>query len=327
MQTVKIALIGCGAVTLKAHLPALMNDPTAKLSGYQYRIVAVASLDSENLSYIQEILPWVKVYGDYQQLLKETVCDAVLVATGEALHPTISREALEMGKFVLCEKPLGASTIEIRDDLSPLSPELVNRLQIAFNKRFYPVYATFREYQENSKLGNLICGSYQFLTQQGRKSGWDGILSNLIHYCDLISAIHGNIVEVEGKHRIDATGLSIAASMRSETGAVINLLFTSSASWKAAYHEEWQLIDENRNRYVARNANESCFFRHDGISEVRADSNSIFWLPDAHGYRTQLKSFYDLVCGARAMPEVGLLDALNAQDLVERLRSFCGSNV
>lgn len=323
MQTVKISLIGCGAVTLKAHLPALMNDPTAKLSGYQYRIVAAASLDSEYLNYIRELLPFVRVYDDYKQLLKESDCDAVLVATGEALHPIIAQEALKEGKFVLCEKPLGASIQDIEEYLSSLMPELVHRLQVAFNKRFYPACTTFREYLENGKFGKPICGSYQFFTQQGRNAGWAGILSNLIHYCDIICSLHGKIVEVQCSQRVDANGISLASTLRTEEDSVISFLFTSSASWNAGYHEEWQLIDKNRNRFVARNSNETILCRHDGITESRMASNSIFWLPDAHGYKTQLKSFYDLVTGVRTMPEVGLQDALRAHTLYEMLKSSC----
>jgi len=276
MQTVRIALIGCGAVTLKAHLPALMNDPTATLSGYQYLIVAAASLDSANLEYIKSILPSVALYSDYHKMLSEVGCDAVLIATGEDIHPIICREALDAGKYVLCEKPLGVSTQQIGDCLSAENSNVVRKLQIAFNKRFYPSYLKFQDHKLRGEIGLPIGGSYQFYTQQGKKSGWQGILSNLIHYCDLITALHGQIIEVKGYQLVNVNGISLSITMISEDESIVSLMFSSAASWNASFHEEWQIVDNARNRFLAKNSNVSALYRHDGYREIQEPSNILY---------------------------------------------------
>ena len=326
MQTVKIGLIGCGTVTVKVHIPALMNDPSGAISNYNFLIKAICGFNNDNLNYIKSILPWVEVFNDYKDLLKNADCDAVLIATGEQLHPLISRDALNYGKFVLCEKPFGRNTEEIRKYFSNERCNSENKLQIAFNKRFYPVYTTYETLIKNGKFGKPICGNFQFLTQQGMKKGWDGILSNMIHFCDLIISIFGNISDLYCLSNENQKGINITASMKSTEGSIISFFFSSSALWNAPWHEQWFLLDNNRNRIFAHNCNKLIFSGNDNFSEYYDDSNSIFWLPDSHGYRTQLKSFYELVCGLREKPKVGIKDALAAHELFDKIRAICEKN-
>ncbi|HOY84078.1 MAG TPA: Gfo/Idh/MocA family oxidoreductase [Candidatus Syntrophosphaera sp.] len=321
MKVIKIGLIGCGTVTIKAHIPALMNDPTARISAHNFQITAICGLDPANLETIKSLLLQAEVFLDHRDLLAKADCEAVLIATGEEQHPLICRHALEAGKFVLCEKPLGVNVPAIEAELGDLEAKQKNRLQIAFNKRFHPVYLKYRELRANGDFGTPVCGHFYFCTQQGKKPGWDGALSNLIHYCDLVSSIFGDIVEVRSLSGSISNGLTVSAALRSRDGAVASLLFTSAASWSASLHEEWQLVDNERNRIVSRNCAETYLFRHEEESIHTSNSNSIFWLRDAGGYKTQLSSFYDLASGAREIPDVGLDDALRAHALFDLIRA------
>ena len=325
MQLVKIGLIGCGAVTIKAHIPALMNEPGSKISTYKYLITSICGFDGDNLDYIKSILPTVKIFSDYKDLLKESDCDAVLIATGEQFHPQISRDALDFGKFVLCEKPFGTNVSEIRKFFAKDKDNdiLNNKLQVAFNKRFYPVYTIYNTLIQNGKFGKPISGTFQFITQQGKKNGWEGILSNMIHYCDLISSLFGDINDLQCLSNTSETGINVSVSMKSTEGAIINFFFSSSASWNAPWHEQWLLLDKNKNRIFAHNTNELFYSGINNYSEYYGESNSIFWLPDSRGYKTQLKSFYELVCGIKKEPDVGLKDAIAAHTLFDKIRMIC----
>lgn len=321
MKRVKTGLIGCGTVTLKAHLPALMNGPSAGKSSHLFQIVAICGLDNANLEHIRSILPQVEVFSDYLELLEHSDCEAVLVATGEQDHPAICRAALERGKYVLCEKPLAVNAAVIRDTFCGLDDKMIHKLQVAFNKRFHPVYLAYEDLKAKGELGNITAGSFDFVTQQGSKPGWDGMLSNLIHYCDLVCSIMGEVGDLCCFSNNNENGNNLSVSLRSVGGSVANLFFTSAASWNAGFHEEWQLVDDKRNRLVSRNCNESFFFRHGAAPTLITGSNSVFWLPDAGGYKTQLSSFYDLVCGNRELPKVGLSEALLAHELFERIKA------
>jgi predicted dehydrogenase len=324
MKLIKIGLIGCGTITIKAHIPALMNDPTAKLSGYNFVIKAICGLEPTTMEYIKSILPQVEVFHEYQDLIANCDCDAVLIATGEENHPVISKAALDKGLFVLCEKPFAENDTIIKNFIHTISPQQKNRIQIGFNKRFYPSYLEYERLREQNILGEPLTGSFSFVTQQGRKPGWDGILSNLIHYCDLICAIFGTITDISAKvSSNEESGISVTACMLSEKGASISLLFTSAGSWNAAFHEEWQLIDNQRKRIVCRNGRETYFFDGSPDHHHWAASNSIFWLPDNYGYKTQLRAFYELCCGEKKEPEPSIDDALKAHIMFDEIRKQC----
>lgn len=54
-------------------------------------------------------LPGTTVYTDYDEFLKHTGLEAVVIATVTAVHAEEAIKAIEAGKHVLCEKPLSTS--------------------------------------------------------------------------------------------------------------------------------------------------------------------------------------------------------------------------
>jgi hypothetical protein len=181
------------------------------------------------------------------------------------------------------------------------------------------------KYQSDHKFGVPIAGTFYFITQQGRKPGWQGMLSNLIHYCDLICKMFGNIDQVTGyiSHKnsdvVDSSSMSVA--MHSENGAVVSLFFTTAGSWNAPIHEEWQLIDNQRNRIISRNCNELLFIKGNCGTEYTTNTNSIFWQTDVTGYQSQLMQFYNLCTGMELEASPNIHDALLAQKLYERIKA------
>jgi len=72
---------------------------------------------------------------------------------------------------------------------------------------------------------------------------------------------------------------------------------------------------------VCKNSTESYLQQSSGDTLYEQASNSIFWLPDAHGYKTQLKAFYDLVTGITDKPVIGIDAALNAHLLFDQIKA------
>ena len=50
-----------------------------------------------------------KAYGSYEELFKDPLVDIVYIATPNHLHYSLTMEALENGKNVLCEKPFASN--------------------------------------------------------------------------------------------------------------------------------------------------------------------------------------------------------------------------
>jgi predicted dehydrogenase len=53
-----------------------------------------------------------RLYASYAEMLADAPIDAVLIAAADAFHVPLAMQALEAGKHVLVEKPLGTTSAE-----------------------------------------------------------------------------------------------------------------------------------------------------------------------------------------------------------------------
>jgi predicted dehydrogenase len=78
-------------------------------------IVALCDVDEQHAAHVFNRYPNAKKYTDFRQMLDEMKeIDAVVVATPDHLHATVSLRAMRMGKHVYCEKPLTHTVEEAR---------------------------------------------------------------------------------------------------------------------------------------------------------------------------------------------------------------------
>lgn len=86
-------------------------------------------------------------------LSKDT--DAVLIVTPHNLHASITKQALNAGKHVFCEKPGGIKSSEIKKNIT-LAQQKGLVYKIGYNYRFHEGFIKARELYNKGKIGNLI---------------------------------------------------------------------------------------------------------------------------------------------------------------------------
>jgi predicted dehydrogenase len=80
-----------------------------------HNIVALCDVDDNQAARAYERFPQAKRYRDFRLMLEQQkVIDAVVVATTDNLHASVSMMAMRMGKHVYCEKPLTHTIYEAR---------------------------------------------------------------------------------------------------------------------------------------------------------------------------------------------------------------------
>lgn len=105
MTRVKWLLVGAGDIANTRVGPALVQAENSELA-------AICDCNTERATALAERLGVRTVYSDYAAALAESGADAVYVATPQSTHIALSLQALEAGKHLLCEKPLGLNGAE-----------------------------------------------------------------------------------------------------------------------------------------------------------------------------------------------------------------------
>lgn len=94
-------------------------------------------------------------YSDYREALKDPGIDAVIIATPTKFHRDICVAAAEMGKDILCEKPM-AMTVEECDDMISACKKHGVKLHVAFMRRFDAGFRAAKERIDAGEIGEVV---------------------------------------------------------------------------------------------------------------------------------------------------------------------------
>lgn len=146
MKKVKVGIAGLGRLG-KVHAGNLaFKIPNAELT-------AACSIMPAELTYAQEVLRVKEVYSDYREMLAKADIDAVAIITTSGEHCWQIEAALDAGKHVFSDKPLGVNVEEckIAEKAVERHPELV--FFLGFMRRFDPSYAYAKKKIEDGAIG------------------------------------------------------------------------------------------------------------------------------------------------------------------------------
>lgn len=116
--------------------------------------VAIASRDLRKAQQAVAALGLARAYGSYEELLADPEIDIVYNPLPNHLHVPWSIRALEAGKHVLCEKPLGLSTDEVRA-LAAVRDRTGLCAGEAFMVRTHPQWLRVKELADSGAIGAL----------------------------------------------------------------------------------------------------------------------------------------------------------------------------
>ncbi|NIM95058.1 MAG: Gfo/Idh/MocA family oxidoreductase [Anaerolineales bacterium] len=96
-----------------------------------------------------------KAYGSYEELLADPEIEAVYNPLPNHLHVPWSIKALEAGKHVLCEKPIGLTAAEAQGLLDEAQKRPQLKVMEAFMYRHHPQWRRARQLVLEGKIGDL----------------------------------------------------------------------------------------------------------------------------------------------------------------------------
>ncbi len=123
--------------------------------GEHSAIQAIASRDLAKAHEAALELGIPTAYGSYEDLLADSEVDAVYVPLPNHLHVEWSIRALEAGKHVLCEKPLGLDVADAEKLLAASSEHPELKVMEAFMYRHHPQWQRAKKKVDAGMIGEL----------------------------------------------------------------------------------------------------------------------------------------------------------------------------
>jgi predicted dehydrogenase len=243
-MTLRLAVVGCGAIARRAHLPALES------AGADVVVFASRSLASAEAAAAE----WGsgEVTDDWRSVVGRGDLDGIVVCTPNHLHAEIAVAAAGAGKHVLVEKPM-ARTVDEADRMIEAATAADVLLMPAHNLRFVAPFVAIRGAVAAGRVGSVT--SVRAALGHGGPEGWapaatwfrdadaagGGALLDLgVHLADLVRAVLGDdVVEVTAMLRggtpgVEDSGVALLRFAGGATGSI-------HASWEARPGPDHQL--------------------------------------------------------------------------------------
>ena len=204
MEQVRLGIIGLGNMGT-CHVETIQKGDVPEVC-----ITAVADRREVRRAWARENVPGAAVFEEGSDLIHSGLCDAVMVVVPHYQHPGLSIEALRAGLHVLCEKPAGVYTKQVRE-MNEVASASDKTFAIMFNQRTNPAYQKIHDMVNSGELGalkrvNWIVTDW-YRTQIYYDSGswratWKGegggvLLNQCPHQLDLLQWICGLPVKVQ----------------------------------------------------------------------------------------------------------------------------------
>jgi predicted dehydrogenase len=241
-ERLRVGLIGAGGRWGPwAHVPALQNLP-------QTELYAVCTAHADTAQAAAQKLGVDRAYGDVKAMNADPRVEAALVAVRVPVHYTLSKNALEAGKPVYCEWPLGKDTKEA-EELAALARKLKVPTMVGLQRRASPAYLYMRELIRDGYVGEVLSVNMNMMGsgvltrtadrtwQRDATLGANTLTITFGHVFDAMCMVVGELVELSAivstqvpqwfesdtKKYVDVTSPdNIMVQGRLENGAVVN---------------------------------------------------------------------------------------------------------
>ena len=240
MENVRIGIIGIGNMG-SVHSGNIMDGKVPSMT-----LTAVADINPARLDWARGKFPGLSTFASGEELMDSGLVDAVLIATPHYFHPPLAAAAFSRGLHVMCEKPAGVYTAQVKE-MNAAAKASGKKFGMMFNNRTNPLFGKMRAIVQSGELGALrrsnwiITDWYRpqcYYNSGGWRATWAGegggvLLNQCPHNLDLWQWITGMPVRVrafthEGKwHDIEVED-DVTAYVEYEGGAT-GLFVTSTA--------------------------------------------------------------------------------------------------
>lgn len=154
-ETIRIGVIGPGG-----RGTAVMKECIEYGSQYNARVTSVCDIWKQRLDAAAKLVgesygTQAKTFPHHEELLADKDIDAVIIATPDHQHSKMLKAAVEAGKDVYCEKPMGnvLADLNAANDAVKKTGRIV---QIGTQRRSFPRYRAAADWVREGRIGDVV---------------------------------------------------------------------------------------------------------------------------------------------------------------------------
>ncbi|MCO5974559.1 Gfo/Idh/MocA family protein [Actinoallomurus soli] len=236
MDRIRVGIVGASPErgwAADAHIPALRALP-------EYELTAVGTSRPDSAREAARAFGAAHAFTDARRLAEHPEVDLVAVTVKVAAHAELVGAALEAGKHVYCEWPLGLTTGEA-ERLAAAARAAGVHDAVGLQARYAPAITYARELLAGGRLGPVTAVNVHVARSKGadgRIPAWAAYTLDETQRAGLLEVVGGHTLDVLEYLAGDLTGLSAALSVSrprytvAETGETV----TATAPDQVALH-------------------------------------------------------------------------------------------
>ena len=324
-EKLNVGVLGCGPIAQAGHFESCTKAKNARL----YAICDVADDLRQRMAATHAPE---KSYASYDEMLADPSLDAVIIATSDAFHVPASIKALEAGKHVLCEKPVGVALEEVLE-LQRVVQRSGKRFQVGHMKRYDAGLQEAKRFI-TEEMGEVVALKAWYCDSTHRYAMTDAVQplivksSNalkpredpkadltryymLAHGCHLVDTARyfaGDIVAVTARLSKDKGMHCWFVDVEFASGTLGHLDLTVAV--RMDWHEGFQIYGQNGsvtgktyNPWYYKTSDVDIFRERDGTSYRVLGA-------DGHFYRRQLEGFATAILNNAPLTGAGIEDGI-----------------
>ena len=148
MNKIRLGILGVGNMG-SHHLLYIKEGKCPEVS-----LVAVCDVKKERLDYAKSEMPNLALFDDAEKMFDSGLIDSVIVAVPHYDHPKYCIMAMRKGINVLCEKPAGVYTKQVKEMMS-VADECNVVFGLMMNQRTNCIYRKLREIVKSGEMGSI----------------------------------------------------------------------------------------------------------------------------------------------------------------------------
>lgn len=324
-RKLNVGILGCGPIAQAAHFESANKARNARL----YAICDLADDLRERMAAMHAPK---KKFSNYDKMLADPELEAVIIATSDAFHVQAAIAALQAGKHVLCEKPLGIGVEEV-EELARVVKASGKVLQVGNMKRFDPGIQSAKAFIDN-EMGEMLALKAWYCDSTHRYPMTDAVQPQIIksaqakkpaidpksdlqryymlahgsHLLDTARHFAGEIVAVDARllNRFGAYCWFVDVEFANGTLGHLDLTVAVRMDW----HEGFQIYGQNGS--ILGKTYNPWYYKSSEVDIFREATGTTSRVlgADGHFYRRQLEGLADVVLTGAPMVGADVTDGV-----------------